>query len=108
MSALEKCDRLGTTASTREHVTTVIRQQNPELFHTRSVKDTIDNSDLRWTVDTQADLDLVRRVYESLGLAENYRGYRDIVAYLRAHPELIAINAGNETWDPINQRRKDH
>lgn len=107
INALERCDRLGTTPGTREHVTTVIRQQNPELFRTVSIKDTTDNSDLRWTVDTQADLDFVRKVYDELGLGDQYRGYREIVAYVRAHPELIAMNAGVETWDPLKRRQGD-
>ncbi len=106
MAALEKCDKLGTSPGTREHVTTVIRQQNPELFQTSSIKDEADNSDLRWTVDTPADLDFVRKVYESLGLADKYRGYREIIAFLRANPDLIAINAGIETWDP-SKRHSD-
>lgn len=107
IGALERCDQLGTTSGAREHVTTVIRQQNPELFRTFSIKDTTDNSDLRWTVDTQADLDFVRKVYAGLGLADQYRGYREIVAYVRAHPDLIAINAGIETWDPTHRRQGD-
>ena len=97
---LEECDRLGTSQSAREHVTAVIRQERPESFKVRSIRDDIDNSDLRWTVDTPADLELIRAIYDGMGLVENHRGYRDIAAYVRAHPELLELNAGIETWDP--------
>jgi spore coat polysaccharide biosynthesis protein SpsF len=83
MSALERCDELGTTPGAREHVTTVIRLERPELFHTMSVRDTADNSDLRWTVDTPADLELIRHIYKGLNLAVQYRGYREVIARIR-------------------------
>jgi len=106
--ALEECDRLAKSPSSREHVTLVIRQEKPELFRRRSVVDSEDNSDLRWTVDTQTDLDLVRAVYKSLDLPRFTRTYRDIVSFVRSHPELMAMNSGIETWDPARQQKNKH
>ena len=103
---LMRCDRLADTAEAREHVTSIIRQDETGQFACRSVVDDEDNSDLRWTVDTAADMKLVRRLYSDLGLAESRPGYREIVARMRAHPELIAINAGDTTWDPVKDRSK--
>jgi len=98
---LERCDRLAVSDQSREHVTSVIREVNPDEFICRSVTDSQDNSDLRWTVDTEADLKLVRRIYEELNLPEKQLSYPEIVAYVRSHPELAKINEGIETWDPI-------
>jgi spore coat polysaccharide biosynthesis protein SpsF len=36
---------------------------------------------------------LVRRLYGELGLAEHPRPFPEILAHVRAHPELAAINA---------------
>ena len=52
-----------------------------------------DAADLRWTVDTEDDLVLVRRLYAELGLAERPLAFPAILAHVRAHPELAAINA---------------
>ena len=49
----------------------------------------LDAADLRWTVDTPEDLALVRRIYETLGDA----GTAEILAWLREHPDVAAINA---------------
>jgi spore coat polysaccharide biosynthesis protein SpsF len=104
--ALQECGRLARTAASREHVTLVMRQEHPELFRSRSVADSEDNSDLRWTVDTPADLELVRAIYRELDLSRVTRGYREIVAFVRAHPELTTLNRDVETWDPSKSSRK--
>jgi spore coat polysaccharide biosynthesis protein SpsF len=97
---LLRCDRLGTSAAAREHVTVVPRSERPELFLLRSVMDTEDHSDLRWTVDTERDFELISRIYEGLGLAERTAPYEEIRSYVRAHPDLVTYNEGIETWTP--------
>jgi spore coat polysaccharide biosynthesis protein SpsF (cytidylyltransferase family) len=54
---------------------------------------------LRWTVDVQEDLDLVRRLYETLDLDQPVP-YLDVVDHVRRHPDLMQINEGIETWTP--------
>jgi len=90
---LERVHRMARSASAREHVTPFIYRERPDLFLVHSVTDREDNSDLRWTVDEPADLELVRRLYHALGLGERAVGYRELLAYVRAHPELSALNA---------------
>lgn len=77
----------------REHVTWHIVSENPGGFALRSVVDGERHDDLRWTVDTAEDLEMVRRVYEELDLAGRPRGYREILAHVLARPELSRINA---------------
>jgi spore coat polysaccharide biosynthesis protein SpsF len=90
---LERMDRSATSVPAREHVTWFCREERPELFVNRSVVRPYDAADLRWTVDTPDDLALVRRLYADLGLAEQPRPFAEILAHVRAHPELGAINA---------------
>jgi spore coat polysaccharide biosynthesis protein SpsF len=91
---LNRVHRLASSANSREHVTWYIYRERPDLFMCRSVADTVNNSDLRWTLDTSEDLESIRKIYQGLSLSETPRPYRDILAYVRAHPELVAINAG--------------
>ncbi|MBI3548552.1 MAG: glycosyltransferase family protein [Elusimicrobia bacterium] len=91
--ALERMDREAKSPPAREHVTYYLLKEHPELFKTRIVVDIEDNSDLRWTVDTPEDLELARRLYAALDLGRKFLPYRDILAYVRKTPELVAINA---------------
>lgn len=93
MDTLQRTDRLAHSPVAREHVTWFIREERQDLFTLWAVRDAEDHSDLRWTVDTPEDLVAVRRIYADLGLAHEHRPYRDIVAHVRAHPDIIAINA---------------
>jgi spore coat polysaccharide biosynthesis protein SpsF len=92
---LERVHRLAGSASAREHVTALIYRERPDLFLVHSVTDPEDNSDLRWTVDEPADLELVRRLYDALGVGERAVGYGELLAYARAHPELLAVHAAS-------------
>jgi spore coat polysaccharide biosynthesis protein SpsF len=89
---LERIDRLGTSPAAREHVTAFVMEA-PELFRIAQVGAEQDDSDLRWTVDTSDDLAMVRVLYRELGLAAAARPYREVVAAVRARPELAASNA---------------
>jgi spore coat polysaccharide biosynthesis protein SpsF len=100
LDALLRIDRLGQSDAAREHVTVVPRSERPDLFLLRSVIDSEDNSDLRWTVDRPADLQLIRELYSTLDLGERVVSYRDVLGYVRAHPHLMELNAGIETWTP--------
>lgn len=91
--ALERVARLASSPPEREHVTLCVRERCRRLFLTRSVVDADDNSDCRWTVDTVDDMTLIRRLYADLDLGTRAVPYREILAHLRANPELTRINA---------------
>src|SRR5690606_17904191 len=59
--------------------------------------------DLRLTVDTPADFELVTRIFEALYVPGEVFSLQDIVALCRAHPEWVAINSGviQKTPQPI-------
>jgi spore coat polysaccharide biosynthesis protein SpsF len=90
VDVLERVGRLATSREAREHVTWFIREERRDLFLTRSIVDDADNSDLRWTVDEPADLELVRKIYAA---SDPRLPYRELVKLVRATPELMAINA---------------
>lgn len=80
---LERVNRLASTVSAREHVTTFVYQERPDLWFLRRVVDAEDNSDLTWTVDTPEDLVLIRQIYDEMDLSVRTIGYREIVAHVR-------------------------
>jgi spore coat polysaccharide biosynthesis protein SpsF len=89
---LERLARLATSPAAREHVTAFVMEA-PALFRIAQVNADHDDSDLRWTVDTAEDLAMVRGLYAELDLASAARPYREVVAAVRARPELAAANA---------------
>ncbi len=94
-SALEKSWREAKHSFEREHVTQYIIH-HPELFKLQNVASPIgDFGDHRWTVDEPEDFELVSKIYEHfINEAHTERfGYREILDYLKAHPEISAINA---------------
>lgn len=89
---LDRIARLGSSPAAREHVTAFVMEQ-PALFRIAQVGTESDDSDLRWTVDTPEDLAMVRGLYAALGLADTVVPYREVVAAVRARPELARANA---------------
>lgn len=89
---LERMGRMATSRAAREHVTVFVREQ-PALFRTDQLIAATDDSDLRWTVDTDADLALVRTLFHRFSLATRAIDYREIVRAVRAEPALQTINA---------------
>jgi len=78
-----------TESESREHVTAFI-YQNPAKFKLCSLTPDQDNSDLRWTVDTAEDFELVTKIAEHFGNKEFT--WRAAIAYCRANPSLLEIN----------------
>jgi spore coat polysaccharide biosynthesis protein SpsF len=94
-AALEDASRSDDRPDWREHVTPYIRR-HPERFKHTVIRDTEDHSDLRWTVDTPADLALMRRLITAAPADAHWRAF---VAVQRAHPEWAEMN------QHIEQRR---
>ncbi len=75
----------------REHVTPYIRE-NLGRFRCKNVAHSEDLSHHRWTVDREEDLELVRRIIEALYPHKKLFLMEDILAHLKEHPELVALN----------------
>jgi spore coat polysaccharide biosynthesis protein SpsF len=97
---LERMDRSATSPPAREHVTWFCREERPELFVRHAVRRPYDAADLRWTVDTADDLAMVRHLYSELDLAAAPRPLAEVIAWVRAHPDVEHMNAGIAQKDP--------
>ena len=78
----------------REHVTPYI-YLHPEIFNLKSVQATgkLMRPDLRFTVDTEEDLKLIKEIYKRLYADGQVFYTEDVIDLLDRHPELVAINA---------------
>jgi spore coat polysaccharide biosynthesis protein SpsF len=84
--------REATSPYDREHVTPFMRRAVPG--NRRGIlKDRIDRSSLRWTVDFPEDFAFVSRVFEELYSSDPRFGAEDVHRLLVAHPEIAAVNA---------------
>jgi spore coat polysaccharide biosynthesis protein SpsF len=89
---LERIGRLGRSRAAREHVTAYVMEE-PSLFRIDHFLAASDDSDLRWTVDTEADLAMVRGLYAAFDLGARILPYAEVVAAVRANPRLASANA---------------
>ena len=93
-SALEKAWSEAVHSYEREHVTQYIIQ-HPELFRQQDFVSPIGYfGGHRWTVDEKEDFELITRVFEHFLIEQKQPefGYQDILAYLKAYPDLIELN----------------
>jgi len=106
--ALKKAWQEAILVSEREHVTPYI-WKNPDRFKIHQVKEKIDRSSLRWTVDEPEDLEFIRRIYSYLYRPGRIFLMREVLELLEERPELMQINQGfvsNEGY--IRSLDKDH
>jgi len=92
--ALERCYEEATRGHEREHVTTYI-YEHPEMFKLLNLENNKNLSHLRWTVDEEPDLRLVREIYKRLN-KRNLFFMEDILRVLEKEPSLTEINKGVE------------
>lgn len=90
---LEALDCAPRTDVEREHVTFAIYREAGR-YGLHGVESATPLQHHRWTVDEPRDLELVRRIYEALHPADTAFTTEDILAFLAAHPEAAALNAG--------------
>jgi spore coat polysaccharide biosynthesis protein SpsF len=77
--------------SEREHVTPKI-WKNPGAFKLGTLMADGDYSDLRWTVDNHADLEMVERVYQALFNESRPFLMADVLAFLESNPQVANLN----------------
>ena len=91
-SALDTCFTDAKNWEEREHVTPYI-YRNPKLFRIENLRAKEDHSDLRLTVDTSQDFQLISLLLETLYPKNPQFSLEDILKQLHKHPEWISINA---------------
>jgi spore coat polysaccharide biosynthesis protein SpsF len=88
---LEKANQQATDSADREHVTRYVLR-NPGQFRLRSVTDDENRSSLRWTVDEEEDLKLVRKIYNALYNEDPHFAYRKVLDCLDKNPRWLELN----------------
>src|SRR4029077_346697 len=91
LAALERAWREATSPQDREHVTPHI-WRHKDLFRCGVLTSPVDYSHLRWTVDNEADFELIAQIYQALDPEGSAFGMEDVLRYLAAHPETAAAN----------------
>lgn len=76
----------------RVHVTPYF-YKNPGRFHLQALAVQGDFTGLRWTVDTEQDLEFVRQLYAAASDPAATLGWRDILDVLKRSPHLGEINS---------------
>lgn len=90
--ALERAHREARLASEREHVTPYI-WKNKDVFRVVGVRNAVDLSRMRWTVDDEKDFTLVTRIFEGFNCADRVFHMGEIVEFLDRNQELLSINS---------------
>ncbi|WP_058953760.1 cytidylyltransferase domain-containing protein [Clostridium tyrobutyricum] len=94
--ALEKAFNEAESLRDKEHVTPYI-WDNPSIFRLAQYKNEIDYSNLRWTLDTKEDFELISKIYGYLYKEKgNEFNLEDILNLYVGHPELREINENIE------------
>jgi spore coat polysaccharide biosynthesis protein SpsF len=90
---LAEINRLSPDPADHEHVSLHF-WEHPEKYRLRNVASEFPAAaaDLRLTVDTAEDYELIRQIYEGLYPANPAFTLADILAFLRDRPELSALN----------------
>jgi spore coat polysaccharide biosynthesis protein SpsF len=89
-TTLERAWREACLKSEREHVTSYI-WKHPELFRVMNVKNEVDYSTIRWTVDEPEDLAFIQQIYEHFGSPPEC-SWQEVISFLRENPRLASIN----------------
>ncbi len=89
----------------REHVLPYIWRR-PERFSLGSVVNRPDLSGKRWTVDEQADFDMIKGVYEGLYRRDPRFTTADILDFLAARPDIEKLNSGLAAAPSVSTTRK--
>lgn len=92
--ALEKAYENASLDSEKEHVTPYI-WKNPQQFSIQQFENAVDLSNMRWTMDTEEDFQLMEQIYASLYPSHRIFYMEDVLQLLRGRPELMEINQGH-------------
>ena len=102
--ALNKAWQEATEKHEREHVMPYFYEV-PDRFNIIRVENDEDYGDLRWTVDTDKDLELIRKIFAAFNDRQDF-GFKEILNLFDKHPEYILINqqVDAKNFDEVDKR----
>ena len=88
----------------REHVMPYFYEE-PGRFKILQIDNDVDYGYLRWTVDTEQDLELVRKIFSAFNGRLDF-GFSDILDLINQHPEFQLINqqVNAKKFDDVDER----
>ena len=89
MAALSQAAAEGKQPAEREHVTPYIRESG--LFSVGQLAHEKDLSDLRWTVDEEEDLEVIRKVFEHFAPRTDF-SWLEVLEFARKSPSVFRAN----------------
>ncbi|MBI2030702.1 glycosyltransferase family protein [Candidatus Kaiserbacteria bacterium] len=91
--ALQQCAAQDTDPAYREHAGYSIRSQHDKFnVVTWRAEEDLFRPELRLTLDTPEDFQMISAIYDALYPANPDFSADDVVTFLSAHPEIVAIN----------------
>jgi len=75
-----------------EHLTQYLYRRS-DKFLQKNVSNDTDFSSYRWTIDTEEDLRMIRKVYAALYNNGNIFSWKEVLNFLIANPEIADINS---------------
>jgi len=97
LRTLDKVDYIAKDAIYREHVTYYLHARQGQhgfSMHDLPAEKEIARQELRLTVDTQEDYELMTKIYDSLYKDGEIIALEDVIRFLDANPDLLNINKG--------------
>lgn len=91
LKALEKMASNDISQDDKEHVTLYLRNHLSD-FKTASFSLDEDFSNIRWTLDTEKDLELIKRIYKGCLKNKPYFSFSEALAFYQANPTLHSLN----------------
>lgn len=91
VNAIERTYKEAKKDYEKEHVTPYI-WQNEEKFKVAQIIDTIDNSNLRLTLDTKEDFELIKYIYENLYRDGQIFRLKEVLELYKKNPKIFEIN----------------
>lgn len=92
--------------SEREHVTLYIYTR-PEQFGIKSVKNDVDLSGYRWTLDEDKDYRMLSAIYNELGLRGKFGYLSEVLDILRDRPETGRLNGSVERNEGLKKSQQE-
>ena len=99
LDTLLEANRMSLDSFSREHVTTYMHglrknKKYSKTFKITSLENSVDFSNLRWTIDEQRDLDFLNIIFKNI---ENNTPWMEIISFLVNKPEIQLLNKGIKT-----------
>ena len=98
LNVLRRVQALCDGAEYREHVTLFIRER-PDLFSVMEIRSSLGMPELRLTLDTEEDFEMLSAVFTELYHPGELLAVRDVIRYLKDHEGVMRLNRD------IKQRR---